>query len=408
MKYNKRIFIFTDGNSPCSTSKLNMISNLITSNDIKINIIAINFFKELDLEDGEVLEEDTDTKEQKNTKDCLNQLLEKCSDQVKIFSAEQAQTIQNQFRKKKVNPVVKYRGPLKITPNLSLDVCVYVKSSIVQIPSLKKYSKNTEFKKEVKSNMIKNEKIFYVHDDPEQTPVSEDRILKAYYYGKSLVPVSSDEEQMFKCLEDKELRAIGFTDADNVPRHHFMGGTDIVIPNPNDSVQVKAFYALVESMLSQNKVLICRFVARAKSEPKLVVLLPHIGNHGPLLYISQLPTTEDIRDYQFDSLEECTVKQEEVMSGFIDELDLDGNEETGEEEILKPSETYNPILQYFYQCLEHKALNGNEIELPEMEDRIKRILEPTKDKLNESKYAGALKEVFTIKKSKLLTLYNKF
>lgn len=399
-KFNKRIFIMTDGNSLCNKSKINTVANLIKQNDVKVNIICINFYNELNLEDGEVMEEDTDNKQQQETKHCLQQLLEKCDEQIKIFSAEQAQSIQNQFRKKKINPVVKYRGPLKITPNLSLDVCIYVKSSVVGIPALKKYSKNTEFQGDIKANTVKMERTFYIHDDPEQTPVSEDRIMKAYYYGKSLVPVSKEEEQMFKCLEDKEIRAIGFTDNYNVPRHHYMSGSDVVFPNPNDSTQVKAFYSMVEAMISQNKVLICRFISRAKSEPKLVVLSPHIGTHGPVLYLNQLPTIEDIRDYQFDSLQECTIKQEEVISGFIDEMDLDANEETGQEELLKPSETYNPILQYFYQCLEHRALTGNETELPEMDEKIMKLLNPTKDKMKESKYANALKEVFTIKMSK--------
>ena len=40
------------------------------------------------------------------------------------------------------------------------------------------------------------------------------------------------------------------------------------------------------------------------------------------MYICALPTVEDIRDYQFESLKEFTQKQEEVMSKFIDSLDL--------------------------------------------------------------------------------------
>ena len=406
-KFNKRIFILTDGNSSCSEKKVSMIASLINSTNVKINIITIGFYRELDSEEGEVLENDEDNQNQRNTKKVLMQLQDKCGDQIKVFSAQQANYIQNQFRKKKISPTTKYQGALRITPKLSLSVVVYVKSSNVTIPSLKKYSKNSEFKDDIKANKIQNERIFFVHDDKEKTPVSDDRIVKGYKYGKSVVPISEDLEKMFNSFEEKDFRAIGFTDDYNVPRQHYMGGTDAIFPNPNDSSQVKAFYAMVESMISLNKVLICRFVAKQKSRPKLVVLHPHIGTHGPVLYSNQLPTIEDIRDYQFDSLQQCRPEQEEVMANFIDELDMDGND--GEEEILKPSETYNPILQYFYQCLEHRAMNrlennmelendSNINDLPPMDERIKNMINPTRDKLKESKYANALKEVFSIKK----------
>lgn len=406
-KYLKRIFIFTDGNVIANKSKIKNLSRLMEENDVRINLICIGFNKKIDLEEGEVLEEDNDNKIQKAFVDCIDSLEEVSNGRLQIISATQASDIQNDFRKKKVNPSVKYRGALKLTPNLSLDVNVFVKTVETKIPSLKKFSKVSDYNGDIKMNKIKNEKIYYIHDDPEQIPVSNDRIIKAFYYGKSLVPVTPDEELLFKCCEEKDFRAIGFTNADNIPRNYFMGGTDVVFPNTSDTSQVKAFYTIVESMISLNKVLLARIVTRAKSEPKLVVLHPHIGEHGPLLYMNQLPTSEDIRDYQFDSFQECTPQQEEVMSGFIDELDMDINEdEVGE---FKPSNMFNPILQYFYDCLESRALNtleGNEnSELPEMSEKIKKMINPTKDKLNDSKYAGIMKDVFNIKKSKFSIIF---
>lgn len=401
-KYLKRIFIFTDGNVKASKNKIKSLVKAMDENDVRINLICIGFNKKIDLEEGEILEEDTDNKTQKAFVECIDSLDEESNGRLQIISATQASNIQNDFRKKRINPSVKYRGALKITPNLSLDINVFVKTAETKIPSLKKFSKVSDYNGDIKMNKIKNEKIYYIHDDPEQIPVSDDRIIKAFYYGKSLVPVTPEEELLFKCCEEKDFRAIGFTNADNIPRNYFIGGTDVVFPNPSDTSQVKAFYTIVEGMISLNKVLLARIVTRAKSEPKLVVLHPHIGEHGPLLYMNQLPTSEDIRDYQFESFQECTPQQEEVMSGFIDELDMDANED--EEKEFKPSNMFNPILQYFYDCLESRALNTLEgienSELPQMNDKIRKMINPTKDKLNDSKYAGIMKEVFNIRKSK--------
>ena len=116
-----------------------------------------------------------------------------------------------------------------------------------------------------------------------------------------------------------------------------------MMPNPTNEKVIGAFKAIVEEMIKMNKVIIARYVYRANSDPKLVVLIPHLAKKGPVFYLNTLPTIEDIRDYQFESLTNCTKNQEELVSKFIDSLDLG----EGDEEQLKPSETYNPILQYF-------------------------------------------------------------
>ena len=59
------------------------------------------------------------------------------SENVRIFTAKMADTIYKQFRKKKINPVSKFRGPLILTPSVYLDVAVYSKVSKVEVPSLK-------------------------------------------------------------------------------------------------------------------------------------------------------------------------------------------------------------------------------------------------------------------------------
>ena len=67
----------------------------------------------------------------------------------------------------------------------------------------------------------------------------------------------------------------------------------------------------------------------------------------------QLPTNEDIRDYQFPSLVASTNAQREAASNFIDALDLTKEEE----ERIDPKMTFNPALQYFAQVLSHKIAN---------------------------------------------------
>lgn len=155
-------------------------------------------------------------------------------------------------------------------------------------------------------------------------------------------------------------------------------------------------------MIKSNKVIICRYVPRANCDPKLVCLNPKMSSNGPIFYLNTLPTIEDLRDFQFESLNECTVKQEEMVSQFIDSLDLEYQDEENEnekEEKLKPNNVYNPTLQYFYQCLEHRALNEQN-NLPELDETIEDYMKPDKNLFENNKFVTFLPKVFDIKHSK--------
>ena len=410
LKWAKKIFLITDGESKCKMSKekIEELAERINDNDVKINIICVGFFEELDQDDEEE-EKDKDKIEEENEKDKkvneesenqketkeLLKVLQSNTDNVKLFTATTANDIYHQFKKRKINPVTKFRGPFIISPNLSLDVMVYSKTTSQNIPSLKKYSKAVEYSDAPGTCEIQNERIYYVNDDPEKKAVDKELITKAYYYGSSLVPVSATDEIRLKNEEAKCLKVIGFTDSFRVPRHYFMSGVDIVIPNPTSNSDIKGTLALVQEMIKMNKVIIARYVYRNNSQPKLVVLTPHMSKKGPIFYLNILPTVEEIRDFQFESLPEASQKQEEFMGHFIDSLDL---EKDGEEEI-KPSETYNPMLQYFYKCLEHKALEKDEEkknELPKIDEESIKYMIPNKKLFENNKYVSFLPKVFPI------------
>ena len=87
-----------------------------------------------------------------------------------------------------------------------------------------------------------------------------------------------------------------------------MAGVDIILPIKGHKNE-RAFAAMVYAMIETKKVLIAKIVERKNADPKLVVLYPHVSKKQPLLYSVQLPTVEDIRDYQFPSLVQSTDKQ---------------------------------------------------------------------------------------------------
>lgn len=409
LKWNKKIFLITDGegSAGCDVGAVKRVAEKLNNLDIKVNVIAVDFFAELDDDDEDDDNDDNDdinmknnnsndSDKQEHTKKILNTLSE-LTPNIKIFTSRMANYIYHQFRKKKINPVAKFRGPLYLTQNLSLDVMIYAKTTTQTLPSLKKYSLVPKFDPDPDTCQIQNERLHYVHDDPNKQPISDDYIAKAYYYGNSLVPISKTDEIRFKNDEPKCLRTIGFTDAYRVPRHYYMSGVDMVIPNPQSENDITALKALISEMIKLNKVIIARYVYRQNSDPKLVVLTPHLSKKGPVLYLNTLPTVEDIRDYQFDSFTPATEEQQTFMSKFIDSLDMEKNDE----ELLKPKETYNPILQYFYQCLETRALNNDNDnkELPSLDEEIAQYLIPDKTLFENNATVTFLPKMFPITES---------
>jgi hypothetical protein len=50
-------------------------------------------------------------------------------------------------------------------------------------------------------------------------------------------------------------------------------------------------------MIETKKVMIGKIIERKNADPKLVSLFPHFEKKQALLYMVQLPTSEDLREY---------------------------------------------------------------------------------------------------------------
>ena len=110
-------------------------------------------------------------------------------------------------------------------------------------------------------------------------------------------PLREDEIKMGMNGDvEKQFKMLGFADKDSVPRHHYIAGVDVVLP-VRGSKNERAFASLIHGMLETKKVMLAKIMERKNADPKLVALIPHIAKKKPLLYLAQLPTAEDIRDY---------------------------------------------------------------------------------------------------------------
>ena len=394
-KYKKRLFIITDGNCTAnSPDQLQDIIDQINVQDVRVNVIAIGF--------GEEKSQNL-TRQQSLTEEILTRLV--TAVQGVIYPSNTAMQIYKQFRKRMVYPVAKYKGPLNLGLGFSIDVCVYGKTKEEPLPSLKKHSTVVEYAVDSKEALVKMSREAALEDDPTSTVVDPEDIIKAYYYGKSVVPVSHDDEELLKYPCRKCMKVLGYLGAAGIPRHYFMSGVDMVLPSPDNSHET-AFAAFVQALYQRNDVVLIRYTYRENTNVRLAVLSPCIKPDLICLWLNILPTDEDVRNYPFPDLTASTDHQQLVTENFINALSLDKTDE--QEEKLKPSSLFSPTLQYFYQCLTYRAEHPNG-PLPPLDPNIENYLRPDIEMFGRARQACAeFANSFTLKQIEVATKEKKF
>jgi ATP-dependent DNA helicase 2 subunit 2 len=143
----------------------------------------------------------------------------------------------------------------------------------------------------------------------ESTALEKEDLVKAYRYGKTMVPIAPVDEEMMKLESEKSLLILGFYTMKAVPRSHFMSNVLTVIPAPDDPASIGQFCALVGSLVNTQSVAIARYCRINNADPKLGILWPSIkfqegesAEKYRCLYFMQTPFAEDVRLYSFPAL----------------------------------------------------------------------------------------------------------
>ena len=101
-----------------------------------------------------------------------------------------------------------------------------------------------------------------------------------------------------------------------------MGEVEAIVPK-KDITHLpgrKLFTALIYAMITQHKYALARYVPRNSKTgvtPRLVALVPYRGPLHEALYLIDLPTIEDVRDYPFNPLKPATPPQRELVNQLV-------------------------------------------------------------------------------------------
>lgn len=356
----RRCILISDGESKLS-EKVNEVKGLLMELNCKMEIFGIAFGLESKSTEG------------KNNEEKLKDLVKEAGGE--ILAISQAMELLSECNRRTVRQTTKYRGGLSINDMLTINVFVYSKTQEEKLPSLKKVSNidgNIEEKEDGDDNEeisgnVKMDRIYRPVDDPDNE-VTEEYRIKAYRYGKDYIPFTFEDESNMKYVSEKEMKILGFTDKNNIPRYCYMSSCDIAVSAPMDKNSEVGLSSLIEACKENNKVIIVRFVKRNKSDPLLCVLSPYIeydiNNNNEIIYecflINELPFGDDCRDYEFNSimneLNNINSEEDEIIKKLIEDFDL--SKMNNNNEILNPDRTFNPTIQRFNKCLQKRCFDS--------------------------------------------------
>lgn len=226
----------------------------------------------------------------------------------------------------------------------------------------------------------------YHLNDEDDTEVDKENVAQGYRYGKTLVPLTRIDKDSMKLPAERCLSVLCFTSNENVQRYQYSGENVVAfVPQPGDQHAAVALSAFINGMYELNTVAIVRYCRAKNAPPKLGFLAPHIKQDYECLLFTALPFAEDLRQFSFAPLDankkwKPTGEQEDAIDNLITVMDLT-NAQCGEDgqtiEALKCKNTFNPVRQRVFQCIQHRALNPDDTSLPDLEPVIASYLEPS-------------------------------
>jgi hypothetical protein len=191
-------------------------------------------------------------------------------------------------------------------------------------------------------------------------------LMKAYRYGKDLVPFDDAAAAALKPQSVRALTVIRSVKRSQIPPSYLLSAADYVAAEPGNRGAALAVNALVHGLLLNNCVFLVRYVKRANSAPEYGALFPDLGVDDTCgFHFVRLPFDEDVRAYSFAALSSYPENvpdrhqlqaAESVIRGMsLVDTDPDSGEVVSQR--YDPRDTVNPALARLYAALQERALD---------------------------------------------------
>ncbi|KAJ3092862.1 X-ray repair cross-complementing protein 5, partial [Phlyctochytrium bullatum] len=421
LKYGKSIYIFTDASSEINPDGLEDIKNKAIDYDVKVHVIGFGLSDEMPPEND------------MSVKATNERILRSVATDTggEAFQGDEAIELLGELRAKTVKSAQLIKDTMSLgvaysDASVTIDVMAFAKVMEMKLPSAKKWSKvaaevadkgNEATYGEVKMDRTYKLVQQNLEDDAEtggiklqdDVEIQKDELVKAYKYGRDLVPFAEEDIAAMKLTTEKGFMILGFVKDSEV------------IPDPAKPSSTVTFETLALALRLKKKYALVRYVRIRNAKPKLGVLIPHIGKKIWCAWVQTLGGTQSSQslaasvtkgksDQLITAAKKKTLSSKRLVSieeadrridALIDSMDLmTAIEDDGEtHEAYVPSEIFNPSYQRIYQCLSHRAINPDDKELPPIDPRFVAGILPMPELVERAKpIIESIKEAFKVEK----------
>ncbi|RBR25821.1 uncharacterized protein FIESC28_01314 [Fusarium coffeatum] len=432
LKWNRKIFLITDGQGPIDADDLSDISKKMNDSNIQLTILGVDF----DDPDYGFKEEDKPGTKEDNEK-ALRSLVNDCKDGVFANIAEAIDELDTP-RIKGVKPYKTYDGPLTLgdpetfPAAMSINVERYFKTHLARpltastvviksegAPDAEPtQATQGEEMEGVEFSAVKQARSYKVNDPDApggKRDVEFDDLAKGYEYGRTAVHISESEHNITKIDTQKSFSIVGFIPCAKYEPFLNLGETCVTIASKFDAKSALALSSLVWALSELESYAIARIVTKDGKDPLLVLLAPGVEPDMECLYDIPLPFAEDIRSYQFPPLDRVvtvtgqtitkhrllpTDELNDAMSDYVDAMDLSayGMDDEGEPaEYVPIDDTFNPTIHRVNHAVKSRAVYP-EKPVPETPSILLRFAQPPQDLIEKvQSKADALIEAADVK-----------
>ncbi|KHJ93932.1 Ku70/Ku80 beta-barrel domain protein [Oesophagostomum dentatum] len=260
---------------------------------------------------------------------------------------------------------------------------------------------------------------------------SVEQRIQVHYFGDTKVPIGKDDEERYKGHNFNEgeqrgcMKLIQFTKREHIKDCYFIGRNSfIVVPgwekktSERDMEAMRTTLSLITAMQENDVIAICRYAPDAAKHLQLMALIPQKDEELDLPYLLglRLPFAEDMRPFNFSTLDATCPKPSHNQLNLVDEL-IDTMQFSAENGSLEPESVLNPFFQRQCTAMKLKALNtfrnGDDSKICDLiapSSFLKRGLEPDAkmlecsqhilDAMNSDENGFSLQEVVKMKRPK--------
>ncbi|KAK8088029.1 Ku80 [Apiospora hydei] len=327
LKYNRRIFLVTNGESPLDEDEeaVTEIAARIKELGIELTVLWFGFKEE-------------DKTEQKTANEVsLKKLTDACDGQFGTIAEAIAEL--SVPRLKPVKPYKSYEGPLTLgDPQqgaMIIEVERYFKAHKATIPPASNVVLQQNHATQagdggamegVQSTggdfaAVSNVRTYKVNDPREplgKLEVKLEDLAKGYEYGRTAVHISDTEHNITKIETTKGFAIIGFIPQDNFEPFVNMGDSCMIVPQKfNDEAAIK-LSSFIHSLHELESYAIARLVMKDGKEPLLLILAPHIDLEFECLY--DILNTSDSEDAVKDAAKQMGQIVRDLISDSMGDL----------------------------------------------------------------------------------------